>query len=355
MHGPDRRVASGRRGAAPERHRGLDGLGHPSRLGRGGERAEVERAVVAHRPHDRQPREGLAQGELEVPVARPVLGLAVEPWLVLVDEAHLGDRGLECAGAHLVVDRVHLAQQLAHLPAIVAREVRADPRAQVGGLAHVEHPPAPVTEEVDARGAGERGGERELGHLGVTGQLGQGQQVVEAGDAEPAGPLEQHVEQVGGGQRVVEGAVVGAVVEPQAGGKGAEPAVGHLVAHQAAGQGTGVDPGVRQPGPPRPFEGHPQEPEVEPDVVADDHGVADELEEGREHGFDPRCGHDHRLADAGQHRDLGRDGHARVDQRLERAEADRRRVVLTAPISVMPQDSAEPPVVSRSITQKVTS
>ncbi len=30
-------------------------------------------------------------------------------------------------------------------------------------------------------------------------------------------------------------------------------------------------------------------------------------------------------------------------------------VVFTAPISVMPHDSAEPPVVSRSITQKVTS
>ncbi len=29
--------------------------------------------------------------------------------------------------------------------------------------------------------------------------------------------------------------------------------------------------------------------------------------------------------------------------------------ILTAPISVMPQDSAEPPVVSRSITQNVTS
>ena len=33
------------------------------------------------------------------------------------------------------------------------------------------------------------------------------------------------------------------------------------------------------------------------------------------------AGHHHRLRDAGEDGDLGRDGHARVHQRLERAEA----------------------------------
>ena len=41
-----------------------------------------------------------------------------------------------------------------------------------------------------------------------------------------------------------------------------------------------------------------------------------------QHRLDPRGGHDHGLADAGQDGDLGRHGHARVDQRLERARAD---------------------------------
>ena len=51
---------------------------------------------------------------------------------------------------------VHLAQQRADLAAVVAREVRAHPRAQVGGLADVEHAPAAVAEQVDAGRAGQR-------------------------------------------------------------------------------------------------------------------------------------------------------------------------------------------------------
>ena len=64
----------------------------------------------------------------------------------------------------------------------------------------------------------------------------------------PAGPLEQHVQQVAGGQGVVEGAVGRPVGEAEALGEGAEPAVRHLVAHQAAGQGAGVDRPVGEAG-----------------------------------------------------------------------------------------------------------
>ena len=46
--------------------------------------------------------------------------------------------------------------------------------------------------------------------------LRQGDEVVEAEHAEAGGALEQQVQQVGGGQRVVEGAVRGPVVEPEA-------------------------------------------------------------------------------------------------------------------------------------------
>ncbi len=254
---PRPRVATRGRGAAPERHRALDRLGHAPRLRGGRERTEVERAVVAYGAHDRQPREGLAEGELEVAVARPVLRLAVEARLVLVDETDFGDRGLERARAHLMVDGVHLAQQLTDLPATVAGEVGAHPRSQVGGLAHVEHAPTAVTEEVDARRAGERSGERQLRDLGVPRQLGQGEEVVEPGDAEPAGPFEQDVQQIGRGQGVVEGPMVGPVVEAQPGGERAETAVGHLVAHEPAGQSARVDPRIGEPRTARPLERHP--------------------------------------------------------------------------------------------------
>jgi len=55
--------------------------------------------------------------------------------------------------------------------------------------------------------------------------------------------------------------------------------------------------------------------------VADEDGVAEKLEEAGQHLVDAGRGNHHGLGDAGEHGDLGRDGHARVDQRLERAQA----------------------------------
>ena len=317
-HAQLRRRARPRAGVAPrggrapaQRDGRLDGLGHPAGLAGGRQRPQVEGAVVAHRAHHRQAGEGLGQGQLEVGVARPVLGLAVEAGLVLVDEPDLAHRGLEGARADLVVDGLHLAQQLGDLAAGVAREVRAHPAAQVGGLAHVQHPPAPVAEQVDARLAGQRGGEPQLGGLGVAGDGGQGHQVVEPGHAQPGRPLQQDVEQVGGGQRVVEGAVAGPVVEAEATRQRAQLAVGHLVAHQAPGQGAGVDRGVGQRRALGAHQRGPDEAQVEADVVADHHRVADELEQAGQHRLDARGGHHHGLGDAGQHRDLGWHGRAR--------------------------------------------
>ncbi len=53
----------------------------------------------------------------------------------------------------------------------------------------------------------------------------------------------------------------------------------------------------------------------------DDHRARAELVERGEHRLDARGRDHHRLRDAGEDGDLGRDGHARVHQRLERAEA----------------------------------
>ena len=60
---------------------------------------------------------------------------------------------------------------------------------------------APVADEVGARGTGEAGRLPQLGRLAVADDPGQAEQVVEQGDAEGGRPLEQQVEQLGGGQR----------------------------------------------------------------------------------------------------------------------------------------------------------
>ena len=114
---------------------------------------------------------------------------------------------------------------------------------------------------------------------------------------------------------------VGLVVEAEARGQRAEPAVGHLVADQAAGQGDGVDLHRVVAGVPGPLERGAQEGDVEADVVADDHGAPQELEQRRQHRLDARRRRDHRVGEPGEHGDLRRDRPARVDERLERAEA----------------------------------
>ena len=62
-------------------------------------------------------------------------------------------------------------------------------------------------------------------------------------------------------------------------------------------------------------EGH-----VEADVVADDDGAGDEVDERVEHGLDARRRQHHGLGDAGEHRDLRRDRRARVHEGVEGAE-----------------------------------
>ena len=84
-----------------------------------------------------------------------------------------------------------------------------------------------------------------------------------------AGPLQEGVEQVAGGEHVGQGPVGRLVGEPERGGQGAELAVGHHVADQAPGQGQGVDGGVGQAVPARGHEGVVEEGEVEAQVVAD--------------------------------------------------------------------------------------
>src|SRR5262249_62390282 len=88
-------------------------------------------------------------GELEVGRALR-LRRAVEAGRQPLDQAQLAYRGLERAPAHAMLDALGLPQQLRDLAAVLRREVRADPGAQIGRLADVEHAACSVTEEVDA-------------------------------------------------------------------------------------------------------------------------------------------------------------------------------------------------------------
>ena len=79
-----------------------------------------------------------------------------------------------------------------------------------------------VAEEVDPPRAWELFGESQFAQLGVALDGGQREQVVEPGDAHRADALEQDVEEVGGGSRVVERSVTGLVGETQPGRERAE-------------------------------------------------------------------------------------------------------------------------------------
>ena len=148
-----------------------------------------------------EPREPLV-GELQVRVAPPRLRLAVEARLEPLDEAQLAHRRLERPAAHAVLDAHRLAQELRHLPPVLGGEVGAHAGAQVGGLADVEHTPAAVAEQVDARQARQLRRERELGRRRVRAHRRQREEIVETEHAERRGPFEQRVQHLGGRGRV---------------------------------------------------------------------------------------------------------------------------------------------------------
>ena len=114
------------------------------------------------------------------------------------------------------------------------------------------------------------------------------EQVVEHGDAQARGPLEQRVQQVGRGQHVVERAVGGPVGEAEArrpacraGGRGtSSPSRRRARARVSTVRAPTVARSVAD-------QGGVEERHVEAQVVADQHGAADELEQRRQDGLDP--------------------------------------------------------------------
>ena len=215
------------------------------------------------------------------------------------------------------VDGLGLAQELGHLPAVVASEVRAHARPEVGGLAHVQDAAGAVLHQVDAGPAGEAGGETQLARRRVRTDGRQGEQVVEPEHAEGAGAFEQCMEHLGGRGRVGERAVARRHRHAQMTRQRAELEVGHLVAHQPPGEPDGVDPSLFELRVPVGGEGCVEERDVEPDVVPHDHRAADELEQGWQDLVDLGCGQEHCLGDPGEDGDERGDRDARVHEGLE--------------------------------------
>ena len=255
----------------------------------------------------------------------------------------------------LVVDPCGVAQEGADLAPVVGGEVAPHAAPEVGRLADVEHP------TLVGRGRGRRPAMRgrrvvspSLAAWGWRAMAGQPAQVVEAQNTERRGSFEEEVQEVRGGERVVEGPVARAMGEPEAVGERAETAVGHLVTDEAPGERGGVDDVVGEPRPLGSFEGGLEESDVEADVVPHDDGVADELQERGEHGLDARGAHHHasvmpvRTVIVGG---MARPGFTSV-WNVPRHSPPR---TFTAPTSVIVSVPGAPPVVSRSTTTNVVS
>ena len=308
-------------GALPHGERLVEGRQALLRGLAGGERPEVVGLVVEDATHQRESWPDLA-GELEevhlLGKPRP----AVVARLVLGDEAELADLRLEGGRAHDAVDGGGDADHLTHPGAgLRGGEVGAHAAAQVAGGADVEDPALLVAEEVDPGRVGEPFREVALATLRRAHPRGEGLQLLQGVDAQPAEPLHQAVQDVDGRAGVGEGSVVRRRAGLEDAGERRQLAVGRVVArHDPARQPCGVDHLERRPRPAL-LEGEvPQEADVERRVVGDQHRAGGELEERREGRLDRgRVGH-HRVGDAGQDGDERRDRGVRVDQGLELAE-----------------------------------
>ena len=83
-----------------------------------------------------------------------------------MDQAEFGHPGLEIARAHRMVDRLEFSEHRGDGPPSITMEVRHDPGAEVLRLAHIEHRPVPILEQIHAGAAGEPPCEIDLAVVG---------------------------------------------------------------------------------------------------------------------------------------------------------------------------------------------
>ena len=214
--------------------------------------------------------------------------------------------------------RDHLLDPAALIRAV---EVLTYPAPQVNCGADVEHLARRPTEQVDTWPARQPVGQHSLAplcrrHVGqIRAQVGVSVHTLIA-DA-----LDERVQYVDGGPRVVERPVGGLAGDGEQPGQRCQPHAGSfLAAEHPAGQLDGAQHLRPPPSDAAPIGGGPQKPDVEPGVVGHQHRAAGELEKHRQHRADGRGIAHHRRGDAGQLHDLRRDAALRVDEGGELAQ-----------------------------------
>ena len=175
-----------------------------------------------------------------------------------------------------------------------------------------------------------------------------------------ADPLDQPVQHVDGGPRVVERAVGRRGARAEQPGQRGQPHAGRLVAGEhPPRQPDGAQHRRARPGDLAALRGGAQEADVEAGVVGDQHRAAGELQERRQHRVDLGASHTMAVVIPVSWTICGgmlRPGSTSVANSPSTTPPR----TLTAPISVMaskfsPSPVARPPVVSRSTTTKVVS
>ena len=282
------------------------------------EGTDVVGAVVEHLAHQGQPRPWL-DGELDPVRALGKPRAPVVARLVLGDQPQLAHLRLERGCALDALDRRGQVDHLAHPRAgLRGGEVGAHPGAQVLGGADVEHPALRVAEEVDPRSMGESLGKVALAALGGADPGGERLELLQGVHTEVAQPSHQAVQHVDRRPGVGERPVVGRRRGAEQGRQRAQLAVGGVVAgDHPARQLRGVEHLEARPRPALLLREELEEAHVEGCVVGDQDAALGELEKLGEHLVDRGCSGDHRVGDAGEHRDERRDQLMRVDQGLE--------------------------------------
>ena len=192
-------------------------------------------------------------------------------------------------------------------------EVGAHPRAQVVGLADVEHLAALVDEQVDAGQVRQGLGEVALAALRGGDPRGEGAQLVERVHAQVAEPLDQPVQHVDGGPRVGQRAVVGRRRGPE------EPGQAWRACSWASRRGSAPDGRAARCRAPTGRATRDRAVEQAALRKPTSNGAlwatstvsrANSRNDGST-GLEPRRAGHHGVGDAGQHRDERRDRHAR--------------------------------------------
>ena len=308
--------------AAPERDDLFQRLLRQACRSRARERPEVGAAVVVTGPvDDLEARERLAGVELQVGEPPPGLPPSVVLRLVPSDQPRLEDERLELATRRLLtLHSADLAEEVLDLLALVAVEVGLHAGSEVAGLPDVEDAVVGSHEAVDTGRVGEFVREPDLAEVRPSARTDRLPEVAEREDPEPGTEVEEPVEDLGAGHRIVERPVDRLDPGAEVLRERLETDVGDVGPHDTPRELGGTHRWPLEHRILQPLEVHVQEREVEPRVVRDEDRASSELEERGEDGFDRRLPTHEEVIDAGQVRDEGRDGLLGIDQRLEGAE-----------------------------------